>query len=472
MKWSFVEKISQLSLFSGNKPQFPDKDCVIHPDEFLWIDEFINNVRPYIFVRLEDNLLIKRPNMAQKINPTGARILKSLLEGMSINRLLTKIDGNPQKVREILNFIIAVKMSLENKLDEFTLNPAVEVKPFTMKFSDYPVLSEIAITYRCNLKCKFCYAGCNCTGRPSPNEKEMTTSEIKTLIDKIVDDAKVPSISFTGGEPTLRPELPELIRHAKKRGMWVNLITNGVNIDRDYAAKLADSGLNSAQVSIEGVTAQTHDQLVQYPGAFLRSIAAVRLLNEAKIPTHPNATLNRLNLAESAQYPHFVKNELGVGRFSMNLIIPTGSSTFNRELYIRYEEMPQIIQNIIAESEKNKVTFMWYSPLPMCIFNTISHGLGNKGCSACDGLISIAPNGDVLPCASYDQNVGNLLNYSLDQIWNSKNAASFRNKDYAHHVCKACEYFHVCNGACPLYWREIGYNELLEIKKEKGLTHV
>ena len=58
--------------------------------DFSWIDEFIGNVKPYIFVRLEDNLLIKRPNSAFKLNPMGAKILFALLKGKSIRYLLKK----------------------------------------------------------------------------------------------------------------------------------------------------------------------------------------------------------------------------------------------------------------------------------------------------------------------------------------------------------------------------------------------
>ena len=105
---------------------------------------------------------------------------------------------------------------------------------------------------------------------------------------------------------------------------------------------------------------------------------------------------------------------------------------------------------------------MWYSPTPMCMFNPVVHGLGNKGCSACDGLISVAANGDVLPCASYDRSVGNLLEQGVDDVWAGGLAASFRDKELAHPQCRACDSFAVCNGACPLYWRHMGFDELVE----------
>ena len=425
-----------------------------------WVDEFITRVKPYIFVRTEDNLLIKRPNNAQKLNPVGAKILKALLDGEKISALLKRANNSPEIISDISDFMLAVRESIDGNLDEFSQNPAVEISPFEMNFSNLPVLSELALTYRCNLKCEFCYAGCNCVSNPANDETEMSPREIEKIIEKIYCEAKVPSISFTGGEPTLDENLPRYIRFAKNIGMRVNLITNATLISKSSAEKFAKAGLDSAQVSIEGIRSGTHDKIVNSQGAFDKSIAGFFNLKRAGILTHTNTTITKTNFVEAALFPKFVREILDSDKFSMNLIIPTGSAAVNDKLTVKYSEIGKCLEKIIAESEKYNVEFMWYSPVPMCIFNTITHGLGNKGCGACDGLISVAPNGDVLPCASYDEPVGNLLNENFDEIWQSVNAVKFREKALAHNLCKSCEYFHICNGACPLYWRKIGYEEL------------
>jgi len=428
--------------------------------DLSWVDEFVANVKPYIFVRLEDNLLIKRPNQVQKLNPTGAKILKSLLDGISINVILENLNGDFQKIEDVANFIYAIKHQLEGNLDEFSLNPAVTIEPFNMKFTQYPVLSEIAITYRCNLKCQFCYAGCNCTTNPIQSDEEMSFSAVKTVLDKLYHQAKVPSVSFTGGEPTLIAELPQYIEYAKRLGMRVNLISNGIYITDDLAKKLVDHGLDSVQISLEGVTVETHDEMVQMSGAFKKTISAIKRLKSLGIVTHTNTTLTKLNQSDSAKLPEFVKNEFGHDKLSMNLIIPTGSSRLNESLIIKYSEVAPILEKIQDESSSHNVELMWYSPIPLCMFNTILHGLGNKGCSTCDGLISIAPNGDVLPCASFDDSVGNILETDFHAIWQSGKAKMYRDKSLAHSECKRCEQFYICDGACPLYWRQMGFSEL------------
>lgn len=430
--------------------------------DLSWVDEFIANVKDYIYVREEDLLLIKRPNNVLKLNAMGVKVLKHLLAGNSIANLLLKIDNDIQKTKDIACFLFTLKAHLEGKLQNPSASKAVEIIPFEMKFCNYPVLSEIALTYRCNLKCKFCYAGCNSTKNPSGSDYEMTFDEGRKVLSKLYFDAKVPSVSFTGGEPTLCTQLPDLVKYAKDLGMRVNLITNGTLINRDLAKKLADSGLASAQLSLESNNSDSHDRITGMKGSFWKTIDALGFLKDAGVLAHTNTTINRLNLKDCSEFPAFVKNTLKNERFSMNLIIPTGSAVADNSesTSVFYSEIGEYIDVIIEESKKHDVEFMWYSPLPMCLYNTITHGLGNKGCSACDGLISIAANGDVLPCASFDDPVGNILKDDFRKIWDSAVAKKYRDKEYAHSECQKCENFHICNGTCPLYWREMGYDEL------------
>jgi radical SAM protein with 4Fe4S-binding SPASM domain len=430
--------------------------------DLSWVDEFIANVRPYVFVRTEDDILIKRPNMAQKLNSQGSRILQALLKGKSIHELLDEVGRQPERVRDVHLFLFEVKRFLEGTLEEGNASPAVEVEPFDMAFSELPILSEVAITYRCNLKCSFCYAGCNCTTNPVGSDREMSVPELQEVLRKIYRQAKVPSVSFTGGEATLRPELPDLVKYAKDLGMRVNLITNGTRMTPDLADRLAGAGLDSAQVSLEGVTARVHEKVTSIPGSFEKTLAAVRNLDAAGVLVHTNTTINQDNLEECREVPGFVKWALGRRKFSMNLVVPTGSAAMNERLVVKYSQVGLHLEAILRESVYHDVEFMWYSPTPMCMFNPVLHGLGNKGCSACDGLLSVGANADVIPCASYDDSVGNLLEEDVDDVWKSRKAAGFREKFLAHPECRSCENFDLCNGACPLYWRHMGFGELIE----------
>jgi radical SAM protein with 4Fe4S-binding SPASM domain len=108
------------------------------------------------------------------------------------------------------------------------------------------------------------------------------------------------------------------------------------------------------------------------------------------------------------------------------------------------------------------VELIWYSPLPLCLFNTIAHGLGNRGCAAADGLLHVGPAGDVLPCSSFPpgESLGNLLHQGFEEVWQSDGARFFREKRMMPPDCRGCADADACQGACVLYWRAAGLDEL------------
>lgn len=435
--------------------------------DFCWVDEFITNVKSYIRVRAEDNLLIKMPNHAYQINAQGVNILKFLIDGGTINQLLDNVGRDKNVINDICLFLYDVRRCLEGTLQENNHTCAVEIRPLELNFSKFPVLSEVSITSKCNLRCAFCYAGCSFNNSKSCSA-DMDTKEVETVLYKIFNDAKVPSVSFTGGEPALRKDLVHLVKYAKQIGFRVNLITNGTLITSALAKRLAEAGLDSAQVSIEGISSKIHDSITGVIGSFYRSVEAVRNIHSTGVLVHTNTTLNRINLCESKFLPQFVREILNLEKFSMNFVIPSGTASINDNILLKYSELKPILEDILNQSKQKKVEFMWYSPTPICLFNPIIHNLGNKGCAACDGLLSIDSNGDILPCSSYKDPLGNLLTDDFNKIWESYKARTYRLKSLAHPQCRNCDNFPVCHGACPIYWAHFGFSELCE---HKGFGH-
>ncbi len=130
------------------------------------------------------------------------------------------------------------------------------------------------------------------------------------------------------------------------------------------------------------------------------------------------------------------------------------------DLGIAYAEISGIVSRILVASRREAVQFMWYSPTPMCLFNPIPLGLGNKGCSACEGLLSISPAGEFLPCSSWPEPLGNLLQQGFHALWFGARARWIREKRESHGECRACKDFALCHGACPLYFKANGYGEI------------
>ena len=421
-----------------------------------WVDGFIDEIRDYLYLREEDSLLIIMPNESYKLNSVAYKIMKHLLAG---GKLIDTFKGQepPEQVRkDLYYFFLGLCAMMRGCLGEGREHPAVENIDYARPFHKLPILSEVALTYRCNLGCVFCYAGCN----RNHDLPEMTFDELGIIFDKIKNEAHVPSVSFTGGEPTLREDLPELVELAVKKGLRVNLISNGVLIDDKLASRLKSAGLASAQISVEAGDAETHDKQARVKGAFEKTLNGIRVMRAAKIPVHHNTTINTININSVHKLPALAKS-LGLTRFSMNMIIPSQwIKDENPDLLVKYSDIGKTVLKVKEIAQKEGIRFLWYSPTPYCLFNPISHNLGNKGCAACDGLLSIDPEGRIIPCSSFFEPQGSLLHGNFKELWNAKRPCELREKKLAPDACYDCQYFDLCEGACPLYWQILGDKEI------------
>ncbi len=417
--------------------------------------ELVEGTREYIYIRPEDGLIIMRPNRMNFLNETATYMLDRLYGragGPDVDEVVAAVvaryGATPERVRQDLRNLLITVAALLN--DDICSAPSVRQTAFGSHQRDLPVLSEIAVTYRCQNRCTFCYADAPARGRQTA---EMTTTEVRTIIDRLYDEAHVPTVSFTGGEPTLRPDLPELAAYAKGKGMRVNLITNGLLCaDEAYVAELAAAGLDSAQVSIEGGSAAVHDAITQHPGAWEQAVRAVHNLRAAGIHTHTNTTICGGNRAHLMELVDMIADELHSEYFSMNMVIRTGTALAHDEDDVRYSDIGPIIAAVQAHAREKGVRFVWYSPVPYCMFNPVQAGLGSKSCACVDGLISVSPSGELLPCSSFERGIGDLLHRPFAEVWHTHTALYWRCKEFVPPLCQRCEIRDICCGACPLYW--------------------
>ena len=422
-----------------------------------WIDKFMKRSGPYIFAREEDGVLILPPNRVYKANKTGMQLITILKQGKKIGKLNIP-DG--LIAEDINRFFHDLSNLVEDSSPADVSSPAVESVPYSFSFTRLPILGEIAVTYRCNNSCLFCYAGCGTSGCTVGNgETELTTSEVKSIISLFKEEAKLPFFSFTGGEPLLRDDLEEFIRFARSIGLAVNLITNGTLATSARARKLFRAGLRTAQVSIESDSPDLHDRLTGNTGSFRATLEGIAALQKAGIEVQTNTTVSRMNRDSVHQLPRFLRSK-NIRRFAMNLYIPTGDSPVTRDLFLPYSEIGETVEKLKLEARREGLQFFWYSPIPHCHYNPIARGLGNKSCAAMDGLLSVSPAGDVLPCSSYQEPMGNLLADPFQTIWYSRRAEYFKQKEFAPQPCKECASYTACQGACPIYWEYAGTEEL------------
>lgn len=141
-----------------------------------------------------------------------------------------------------------------------------------------PTVASFDITERCGLHCKMCRFWVDGNHDAA---SELSTAEIRGLIDGLVDDLGVRRIRLLGGEPFLRPDCLEIVRHAKSRGAHVNVVSEGSHVDEARAEEIVRSGLDSIRFSVDGVGSR-HDLVRGKRGAYLEVTGAIRRVQEAR----------------------------------------------------------------------------------------------------------------------------------------------------------------------------------------------
>jgi radical SAM protein with 4Fe4S-binding SPASM domain len=172
-----------------------------------------------------------------------------------------------------------------------------------------------------------------------------------------------------------------------------------------------------------------------------------------------NSTLTAWNRESLLRLPSFLAS-IGVERFSMNLFIPAGRGLGADELFVSYSEAGEVVDAVRRAAQKAGRTFFWYSPTPYCLYNPVARGLGNKSCAAVDGLVHVNPRGEIMPCSSWPESLGSLIDRGFADIWFSERSSHFKRKRFAPEACSDCGSFVACQGACPLYWKHVGVEEL------------
>jgi len=313
--------------------------------------------------------------------------------------------------------------------------------PFTARPSA-PYRMDLALTYRCNNDCAHCY---NARPRSYP---ELSTSDWIRILDRLWE-LRIPHIVFTGGEPTLRADLPELIRHAEKNGQITGLNTNGRRLsDPGFVERLVDAGLDHVQITLESHAADIHDSMVQSSGALKQTVAGIRNCLATRLFVMTNTTLLRQNSLALGDTLDFLA-DLGVPTLGLNALIYSGHGrTVGSGL--PENELPPLLDVAREKTTARGQKLIWYTPTEYCHFDPVQMDLGVKGCTAALYNMCIEPDGAVIPCQSYYQSLGSLLVDPWDSIWNHEIATRLRERRDLPGKCLGCVFLAECGGGCPL----------------------
>ena len=253
-----------------------------------------------------------------------------------------------------------------------------------------PLQVSMELTHRCNLSCKHCYVDV-------PPDNEITTTEIKDIIDQLTE-AGCMYLMLTGGEVLTRPDFFDITFYAEKIGVKVNILTNGTLITPEIAGEMQKLRPDFVVVSLYGSTAKSHDSVTRTPGSLEATIQGVKLLNRVDVTVILQTLLMDSNYHE-ADSMKTLAAELGVPLRIRHELIPARSGLLTPYQY--QLEPEQACRHIGRFWENNGTVPSKNSEL----------------CMAGKGMCSISPAGDVFPCLIMPMVVGNLRQNSFKDIW-------------------------------------------------------
>ena len=267
--------------------------------------------------------------------------------------------------------------------------------------------------WHCNQKYIHCYAA----GQPQAEEQELGTEEWKTILDKC-KQAGISQVTFTGGEPTMRDDLVELIKHARWFVSRVN--TNGVKLTEEYCRALREAELDSMQITFYSAEEAIHNQLVGASN-YAKTVAGIQNALTAGINISINTPLCELN-KDYVQTLRFLR-ELGIRYVTCSGLITTGNGAgeLSMNTQLSESEIKEILRDAAAYCYSNGMEISFTSPGWVDAAFCEELSISAPACGACLSNMAVTPGGNVVPCQSWltDKCLGSMLDDEWQDIWNS-----------------------------------------------------
>jgi radical SAM protein with 4Fe4S-binding SPASM domain len=266
-----------------------------------------------------------------------------------------------------------------------------------------PLGAQLDLTYRCNERCVHCYLDHDDHG-------EMTLAEITDLLDQLAE-AGVFFLTLSGGEIFLRPDLFDVLGHARRLLFSVKIKTNGILIREPQARRLAELDVESVQISVYSHRPEVHDGITRVPGSLARSIAGARLLTAAGVKVTFANVLMRQNMGDYLAVKTLAKT-VGAG-FSVDPTITPMMDGDRSILSLTIDEAT--LRRVLRDTALAEDVDEFCAP-PSGPFEE-EDAFSRVPCSAGHTSCYVSPYGDVYPCVQFPLPCGNVRRTRFIDIW-------------------------------------------------------
>jgi len=336
-------------------------------------------------------------------------------------------------------------------------------------FDQAPFLVIWETTQACALACRHCRA----SARPWRDPLELSTDEGRRLVD-MTAEMGTPIIVFSGGDPLNRPDLTDLIAHAKRRGLRAATIPAATAaLDRDAVFRIRDAGTDQMALSLDFPDAASHDAFRGVEGAFEKTMDAVGWAHLAGLPLQINTTVCGRNADRLEEMADFVGG-LDIVFWEVFFLVPMGRGALlgglsasqcerlfdvlyraqkSRRFVVKVTEAPHYRRHVALRQAGGRPP----APGPVAEMPALltrsegpghTIGLAPRGVNAGKGFLFVSHQGDVYPSGFLPMKAGNVRQSTLAQLYREHEMfRALRDPDRLKDRCGRCEFRSICGGS-------------------------
>jgi len=338
---------------------------------------------------------------------------------------------------------------------------AVLIQPqnYQLPERSIPILVQLGLTYRCNLKCSHCYA------LYRRSRDEFTLLEIETLASQLYEAGSA-SVVYSHGENMIRRDFHDAATIFRDRDFYQTLMLNGFYVrELKQARRLVEVGINRTMVSIDSIDPNTHDRVRGRPGAFGVAVRALRLLKDAGIGTVGfSTTIDTHNYADVGRIVEFAIS-LGVDAVSFMQNRYNLAGVFDRSLWPRYMDTCRELYELIIQY-RGKLDIYTHDPFMLTIIDDRLDDreareiyIGSNLCNVGTSMVSIDPVGNVSGCNFIEESIGNVRDEPFSEIWTRLVDRYSDRREAPTGPCESCSAIGPCMGGCKAFHYNGKYDE-------------
>jgi len=312
-------------------------------------------------------------------------------------------------------------------------------------------LLAINLTRRCNLRCAHCYLDANTLQHGSSDE--LTTDEVKQLLQQVAQHNPQALVVLTGGEPLLRKDLEVLIHYGRQQSLFMVVGTNGVLLNEKRIKSLKAAGIMGLGISLDSLDAESHDNFRGCPGAWKKTLLSMDHCHRHEIPLQIHFSVTQHNAAEVPAMIDFAR-ACGARVLNFFFLVCTGRGERMTDISpARYE---LVLQQILQAQEQSENLIVRARCAPhfqrvaqqqnASAMMSRADGYDGSSCIAGRHYCRITPEGGVTACPYIEQSVGNLRQQTFLEIWTQNPMFDQLRDPQLTGKCGECEYQELCGG--------------------------